>query len=126
MLLFKTSLIKFAAIIIALQVLNMSIGLPNAMQYDSYKPTDNFNYINTYVEYFSKVIFDHQNTIPQGKRHQKHWQQHKLQQVICDNFRSSYREVTSSQPLRNIFFNYCNIYFYQFIKEISPPPKFSC
>ena len=123
MLLHKTRLIKFSALIIAIQVLNMSIDSANAIQDNHYNIPGNFNYIDTYVEYISEVICKHENTIPeQGKRHQKQWH-HKLQQVICDNLRSTNKVVISSQVLRNIFFNLHDNYAYQFSKEITPPPK---
>lgn len=121
---FKTRLIKFSALIIAFQILNMSIDSPNAIQDNHYKIPGNFNYIDTYVEYISEVICKHENAIPeQGKRHQKQWQQHKLQQVICDNMRSTNKIVISCQSLRNTFFNLHDKYAYQFSKEITPPPK---
>ena len=123
----KSGLINFLVFIIAFQVLNMSIDSANASRDNYYKTPDNFNYIDTYVEYFSEVICKNDNAIPEpGKRHQKQWQQHKLQQVICDNMRGISKVVISFQVLRNTFFYHHNKYAYQFIKEISPPPKFSC
>ena len=126
MLLHKSRLINFLALIISFQVLNMSIDSPNASRDNYYKTPDNFNYIDTCVEYISEVICKQGNATPeQGKRHQKQWH-HKLQQVICDNLRSTNKVVISCQVLRNTFFNLHDRYAYQFIKEITPPPKSSC
>ena len=126
MLLHKSRLINFLALIISFQVLNMSIDSPNASRDNYYKTPENFNYIDTYVEYISEVICNHENTVPeQSKRHQKQWH-HKMQQVICDNLRSTNKVVISCQVLRNTFFNLHDRYAYQFIKEITPPPKSSC
>lgn len=127
MLLHKLRLIQFLVVIIAFQVLNMSIDSPNASRDNYYETPNNFNYIDTYIEYLSEVIFKHENAIPQsGKRHQKQWQQHKLQQVICDNINIPGRYVISYLLLQNIFFTNHDMYAYQFVKEISPPPEFSC
>ena len=123
----KSRLINFLVLIIAFQVLNMSIDSPNASQDNYYKTPDNFNYIDTYVEYISEVICKHENAIPEpGKEHQKQWQQHKLQYIICDNIRSTNKDVISCQVLRKPFFNHHDKYAYQFSKEITPPPKFFC
>ncbi|MEO5783536.1 MAG: hypothetical protein ABIQ07_09710 [Ginsengibacter sp.] len=121
----KSRLINFLVLIISFQVLNMSIDSPNARRDSYYKAPDNFNYIDTYVEYISEVLCKRENAIPEpGKRHQKQWH-HKLQQVICDNLYTN-KVVISSQVLRNTFFNLHDKYAYQFSKEITPPPKPSC
>ena len=124
MLLHKLKLINFLVLIIALQVLNMSIDSPNASKDSYYRTPDNFNYIDTYVEYISEVICKHENAIPESaKRHQKQWQ-HKLQYLICDHPRNTNKDMISYLVMQNIFLNHHDKYAYQFIKEITPPPKF--
>ena len=123
----KSRLINLLVLIIAFQVLNMSIDSPTASQDNYYKTPDNFNYIDTYVEYISEVICKHENAIPEpGKRHQKRWQQHKLQYVICDNIPSTNKDIITYLVMQYIFLNHHDIYAYQFSKEITPPPKFFC
>ena len=123
----KSRLINFSVLIIAFQVLNMSIDSPTASQDNYYKTPDNFNYIDTYVEYISEVICKHENAIPEpGKRHQKRWQQHKLQYVICDNISSTNKDIITYLVMQYIFLNHHDKYAYQFSKEITPPPKFFC
>jgi hypothetical protein len=118
-------LINFIVLVIAFQVLNMSIDSPNAIQDNYYNVPDNFNNIDTYVEYISEVICKNENAIPETeKRHQKQWQQHKLQYVICDNMRNTNKNMITYLVMQNIYLNHQDIYAYQFIKEISPPPKF--
>ena len=126
MLLIKSRLIKLSVIIIALQILNMSIESPNAVR-DMYTTSTNFNYIDTYIEYFAEVIFKHENAFPDsGKRHPKQWQQHKLFQVMCENTLTLNNQTTFYQQVQNVFSNDHDKYAYQFIKDISPPPKFFC
>jgi hypothetical protein len=126
MLLLKTRLIKLSAFIIALQILNMSIESPNAAN-NSYTTPSNFNYIETYIEYIAEVVFKHENAFPEsGKNHPKHWQQHKLYQVICENAVGINNYTTFYRLVQNVFFNGHDKYAYLFIKDISPPPKFFC
>jgi len=126
MLLIKTKLIKLSVFIVALQILNMSIECPNAA-HDSYSTPTNYNYIDTYIEYVAEVIFKHEKAFPEsGKSHPKHWQQHKLYQVICENTVAINNFTTFYQQVQNGFFNDHDKYAYQFIKDISPPPKFAC
>ena len=126
MLIIKMRLIKLSAFIIALQILNMSIESPNAA-HDIYTAPSNFNYIDSYVEYVVEVIFKHENAFPEtGKRHQKQWHQHSLFQVICENIGIMNHHSTFYKLLQKDFFSYHEWYAYQFVKEISPPPKFSC
>ena len=120
----KRGITKLAAIIIAFQIMNVSIDSPNAKQDNI--TTDNFNYIDTYVEYVAEIVMKHENAIPEsGKRQQKQLP-HKMYQVICDPV----KEPDNCHPFywreQKIFFNYSDQYAYQFIKEISPPPEFSC
>lgn len=125
--LYKKILIKSTAFIIAFQILNMSIDSPNARGNNYYKGADNFNYIDTYIEYVSEVILNYENAIPEsGKTHQKQWQQHKLYQVICDTMRYRNDFALYYPDVKEVFFTYNDTYAYQFIKEISPPPKSIC
>ncbi len=110
------------AFLIAVQILNMSIDAPSAqMQTDKGKP-DNFNYIDSYVEYIAEVILKYENAIPESKdRQQKELQQHKQFEVVYQKISPitiSFFEVTTKET----FLNFSDKYAYQFIKEINPPP----
>lgn len=124
---YKSTLVKLATFIIAMQILNLSIDSPNT-QADNYNNTnDSFNYIDTYVEYFLEVIMKYENAVPEtGKRHQKELQLHKLYRVICDNVKVPENYLLFDQRIEKKYFDHTGYYVYQFIKEITPPPKHFC
>jgi len=119
---FKNHISRFVAFVVAVQILNMSIDAPSAQIQVSKGASDNFNYIDTYVEYIAEVILQYTNAIPESKdRQQKELQQHK-------QFEVTFQKIT---PLTIPFFaltakktfpNFSDRYAYQFIKEINPPP----
>ncbi len=64
---------RLIILLVALQILNMSIDSPNA-QVENKTMSLNINYIDTYVEYLSEIVFNYQNAIPETKnRHHKNY-----------------------------------------------------
>jgi hypothetical protein len=122
---FRNSLYRFFAFVVALQILNMSIDSPSA-QMPKYVPNaENFNYIDTYVEFIVEVVLKYENAIPETKnRPQKEWQMQKYELVFQKIVPITVPSVF--QESGNRFFNYTNGYAYQFIKEINPPPPKAC
>ena len=119
-----TRLITF---ILALQILNMSIDAPAAQMRSDKEDANNFNYIDTYIEYIAEVILKYNNAIPEsGNREQKDLLQHKQFEII-------YQAVEFQKPVRLGIVNsennklpYTDRYSSRYIKEINPPPpKFS-
>lgn len=108
------------AFIIAFQILNMSIDAPSA-QMPVNSGNDDFNYIDTFVEYVVEVVLKYDNAIPESKdRQQKELQQHKQFEVVFEKVYSLlkfYRQNNSTD-----YKNFSDKYAYQFIKEINPPP----
>ena len=119
---FKNHISRFISFVIALQILNMSIDAPCAQMQISKGMADNFNYIDTYVEYIAEVILRYENAIPESKdRQQKELQQHKQFEVAFQKV--SPITITFFEVIpQKIFSNFSNQYAYQFIKEINPPP----
>ncbi|MEO7119650.1 MAG: hypothetical protein ABIY62_01060 [Ginsengibacter sp.] len=103
----------------------MSIDSPSA-QMPKYVPNaENFNYIDTYVEFIAEVVLKYENAIPETKnRPQKEWQMQKYELV----FQKIVPITIPSFPLESQkrFFSFTSGYAYQFIKEINPPPPKSC
>ncbi len=61
----------------------MSIDAPGAQMSEYTTKSDNFNYIDTYIEYIAEVILKYDNPVPEsGNRQQKEWQQHKPFEII--------------------------------------------
>ena len=119
---FKNNISRFIAFVIAVQILNISIDAPSAQMQVGKGKADNFNYIDSYVEYITEVILKYENAIPESKdRQQKELQQHKQFEVAYQKISPitiSFFEVTTKAT----FLNFSDKYAYQFIKEINPPP----
>lgn len=118
---FKNHISRLFAFIVAIQILNMSIDTPSA-QVQSGKGSDNFNYIDSYVEYITEVILKFENAIPESKnRQQKELQQHKQFEVAFQKITPLIITFFETKPEKK-FSNYSDKYAFQFIKEINPPP----
>ena len=100
----------------------MSIDAPNAQTTPVKGAEDNFNYIDTYVEYIAEVILKYDNAIPESKdRQQKELQQHKQFEVVFQKIAFpaiTFFKIATEQK----FLSFSDQYAYQFIKEINPPP----
>jgi hypothetical protein len=120
---FQNHICKIFAFIIALQILNMSIDAPNAgMQYGSSSSSDDFNYIDTFVEYVTEIVLKYDNAIPESKdRQQKELQQHKQFEVAFQKIVPLIISFAEEIPKKQ-FIDLTDKYAYQFIKEINPPP----
>ncbi len=119
---FKNNICRFIAFVIAVQILNMSIDAPSAQKQVGKDKADNFNYIDSYVEYITEVILKYENAIPESKnRQQKELQQHKQFEVAFQKISPIIINFFESIP-KKIFSNFSNKYAFQFIKEINPPP----
>ncbi len=108
----------------AIQVLNMSIDVPVAEMKTS--TAEDYNFIDTYVEYITEVIFKYENSIPESKhRHHRVLQTHHQLQVICQQISiQALPGLTASSPVKG-YPGYINNYAFQFIKELNHPPAFT-
>ena len=123
---FQNNVYRFFAFIVALQILNMSIDSPSA-QMPAYLPNaENFNYIDTYVEFVAEVVLKFENAIPETKnRQQKELQMQKQFELVFQKI----EPVTVSfnpEMIKTSFINFSDKYAFQFIKEINPPPPKAC
>jgi len=119
---FQNHICRFFVFIIALQILNMSIDAPNAQIQENKGSIDNFNYIDTYVEYIAEVILKFDNAIPESKdRQQKELQQHKQFEIAFQKTESLENFVWNIELTAPIH-HAADKYAYQFVKEINPPP----
>lgn len=101
----------------------MSIDAPNAgMQCGSSSSSDDFNYIDTFVEYVAEVVLKFDNAIPESKdRQQKELQLHKQFEVAFQKIVPITISFTEEKSKKS-FINTSDKYAFQFIKEINPPP----
>jgi hypothetical protein len=119
---FRNYIGRFFTFIIALQILNMSIDSPNAQMPPNSGNPDNFNYIDTYVEFIAEVVLKYDNAIPETKnREQKEMQMQKQFELVFQKI-ESLKFSFFQEVLLAPFVNPSDQYAYQFIKEINPPP----
>ncbi len=123
---FQNNICRFFAFLLALQILNMSIDSPNAQMPANTRSADDFNYIDTYVEFVAEVILKYDNAIPETKnRQQKELQMQKQFELVFQKIEPIVISFYSTK-IKNRFLNYTDKYAFQFIKEINPPPPKSC
>lgn len=108
---------------IALQIINMSIGTPGGGLLSDASSSGGFNYIDTYAEFITEVILKYEHAIPESKNRQhKELQHHKQYRLIF-----SMVEPPHIFDLNGLYGNkpdtgYFAKFTYQFVKEITPPP----
>jgi hypothetical protein len=123
---FQNHICRLIAFVIALQIFNMSIDSPSAQMPANAANADDFNYIDTYVEYIAEIILKYDNAIPESKdRQQKELQMQKQFELVFQKI----EPITISffeKIIKKRFINFSDKYAYQFIKEINPPPPKAC
>lgn len=123
---FRNKIYHFFALVVALQILNMSIDSPSAQMPANAPNADNFNYIDTYVEFVAEVVLKYENAIPETKnRQQKEWQLQKQFELVFQKL----EPITVAfypEKIKTYFASYSDKYAFQFIKEINPPPPKAC
>jgi len=121
---YRTITTRLLLFITAFQVLNLSIDTPSAQMANT-SGFDKFNYIESYIEFVTEIILKYDNVIPESNhRQQKELQQHKQFQAVCEIAQPI--KIKTFNELQDVYYiASTDIYFYQFFKEITPPPKVS-
>ena len=124
---FRHKIYRFFALVVALQILNMSIDSPSAQMPANAPNHDSFNYIDTYVEFVAEVVLKYENAIPETKnRQQKEWQMQKQFELVFQKIETITIPFYSKKEIQTSFISYSDKYAFQFIKEINPPPPKGC
>ena len=107
----------------ALQVLNMSIDVPAAEMKKS-TAAEGYNFIDTYVEYITEVIFKYENAIPESKhRHHRELQAHQQVVVICQQVPANTSPGLPAPSFVKGYPGYINNYTFLFVKKFNRPPS---
>ena len=107
----------------ALQVLNMSIDVPAAEMKKS-TAAEGYNFIDTYVEYITEVIFKYENAIPESKhRHHRELQAHQQVVVICQQVPANTSPGLPVPSFVKGYPGYINNYTFLFVKKFNRPPS---
>ena len=107
----------------ALQLVNMSIDVPvSEMKTTAAK---GYNFIDTYVEFITEVIFKYENAIPELQhKHHRVLQTHQQFQVICQQIPILASSGLPAPWLVKGYAGYINNYAFRFTKELNRPPTF--
>lgn len=122
----KIYIIRFITLIVALQLLNLSIYAQDFKPMASDDGTCGVNISETVVEYVVEVVLGHKDAIPEQTQHDKDLHFHKHVSFKAINL-GAFRlpEITPLASLRAIPLEMT--YDYMFNQEINPPPpKAAC
>ena len=111
---------RFITLVVALQLLNLSIYAQDFHPLCGEGPGCGVNISETVVEYVVEVVLGHKNAIPEQQEHDDmHF--HKHGSFVAIDFRC-YRlpEMIVPVPARTMALN--ESYDYLFLREINPPP----
>ena len=104
----------------------MSIDCPNAQMPKNSSGGDDFNYIDTYVEFIAEVVLKYDNAIPETQnRQQKEWQFQKQFVVVCQEIQPVAVSFYSGE-IKKSFIHPSDRNSLQYIGEINPPPPKHC
>src|SRR5665213_3437318 len=112
---FRNHIGRFFTFIIALQILNMSIDSPSAQMPPNAQNSDDFNYIDTYVEFIAEVVLKYDNAIPETKNREKKEMQMQKQFELVFQKIESLKFTFFQDVLNKPVINFNDQYAYQFI-----------
>lgn len=109
--------------LVALQILNMGLFVQNFEPIAAPSSISDHNIINSVVEYVSEVVLNKVNAIPENNNKANHdLQAHKHVTVKMVEHQKSLIAVPPAIVSSAIHYPITQSYYYQFCKEINPPP----
>ncbi len=119
---FKQHITRFITLLVALQLLNLSIYAQDFKPNNAAAGSEEVNITETVAEYVVEVMLGHKNAIPEQSQHHKDLHFHKHVSFKAISLSSHYRLPELQQrncvcavPIKE---SYCYLYF----SEINPPP----
>ena len=111
---------KFILIVVALQLLNLSIYAQDFKILSN--NTEATNICETVLEYVLEIVLDHKNAIPEQSQHHKdlHFHKHVSFKAICFGVPVTTEHEYSIKKIEIVPLK--QIYAYQYLQEINPPP----
>jgi hypothetical protein len=120
----RTHIARFITFLVALQILNMGLFVQDFQSLAS-SPVAiaDHNIINSVVEYISEVVLNKVNSIPENNsKSNRDLQAHKHFIVKIIELKKPYILLPQFIAQAEIKFPRTESYYYQFCKEINPPP----
>jgi len=122
--LFRTYLLRFVLLVVAVQILNLSVFGRDTVERAQNNTIGEVNQIDSMIEYVAEIILDYKNAFPENGAHNH--QSHTSHQMKHGSFNMiSFRKNTEIK-------RFCNTisipipskedYKYLFAREINPPP----
>ena len=114
---------RLITFVVALQILNLGLFAQQISPFNAACTTET-NTINSFVEYIAETILEHKDAVPETKNehHHKDLQAHKhvVVQLISIEREPALTAVQTGLGKTPVAFSHSN--YYQFCKEINPPP----
>lgn len=119
----KLLLAKLLALVVAIQILNLSICVQDFKELPAKHSIGEFNEINSVVEYVAEIILEHDNAMPEGK--------HSSHKDLQAHKHIDFKKAPVSKPANmqneiaaaiNYSYPIKDSYSFLYYKEINPPP----
>lgn len=109
--------------LVALQILNMGLFVQDFETLTPSPSISDHNIINSVVEYVSEVVLNKVNAIPENNnKANKDLQAHKHFTVKMIELQKPFINISRITVNNKIHYPITENYYYQFCKEINPPP----
>lgn len=120
----RTYILRFVLLIVAVQILNLSVYGRDIVETAPSNSIGELNQIDSMIEYVAEIILDHKNAFPENGTHNH--QSHTSHQMKHASFSMiSFRKNTEIKRFCktvNIHIPSKEDYKYLFAREINPPP----
>lgn len=119
---FRSYSIRFITLVVALQLLNLSIYAQDFKPIYDVAGSDETNITETVTEYIVEVVFGHTNAIPEQSQHHKDLHFHKHISFKAISISADYRLPDLQQHSSISAVPLVESYRYLYLQEINPPP----
>jgi hypothetical protein len=114
---------KVFTFLVALQILNMGLFVQDFQTLTSSSSISDHNVINSVVEYVSEVVLNKVNALPENNnKANKDLQAHKHFNVKMIELKKPFIAMPDLVRVDKKHYSITQNYYYQFCKEINPPP----
>ncbi len=119
---FKKHIIRLITLVVAMQLLNLSIYAQDFKPIHNEAGSDETNITETFVEYIVENVLGHTNAIPEQQQHHKDLHFHKHISFKAINAFSSFRLPDMRRNSSIAAVPLLESYDYLYLQEINPPP----
>lgn len=119
---FNQHIIRFITLLLALQLLNLSIYAQDFKPFAATAGSEEVNITETVAEYVVEVLLGHKNAIPEQSQHHKDLHFHKHTSFKAIGISAHYHLPELQQRNSVCAVPIAESYYYLYYREINPPP----